>query len=159
MEENALRPVFSCRLLAGICALAGLVLIVWFSQVKLLVVHGDSMYPTLVNGQHAVAYRTNYDQIEKGDMVVIYLSEISEHYIVKRVIGLQGDLVEIDGQTLYVNGDLVKENLGEAFANISTTVGTGQLYLLGDNQGDSYDSRYFGPVKSDSPIYVIGVAI
>lgn len=80
--------------------------------------------------------------------------------LIKRVIGLPGDTVEARGGHVYVDGDLLVEPYlpkGTTTSDFGpVTVPPGHLWLMGDNRGDSEDSRYFGPVPESS---VIGRAI
>jgi signal peptidase I len=80
--------------------------------------------------------------------------------LIKRVIGLPGDRVWATGGHIYINGDLLVEpylpkgTITSSFGPI--TVPKGHLWVMGDNRGDSEDSRYFGPIPERT---VIGRAI
>jgi signal peptidase I len=75
----------------------------------------------------------------------------SDRDFIKRVIGLPGDTITCRGGDLYRNGQLVKEPYldpgTETESCPRTTVGPGQLFVMGDNRGNSQDSRVFGPIN------------
>jgi signal peptidase I len=80
--------------------------------------------------------------------------------LVKRVIGLPGDTVEGMNGHVYVDGHLLVEpylpptTRTDDFAK--ETVPRGKLWVMGDNRGDSQDSRYFGPIRRTT---VVGRAV
>lgn len=106
----------------------------------------ESMVPTLqVGDQLFVTKVYNKDRIKRGDILVFYSEELSE-LLIKRVIGLPGETVEIKGDgTVYVDG----QGLDEPYViNKSTKTGKfqvpeGKVLFLGDNRANSKDSRYW----------------
>ncbi len=135
-------------------------------------VKGDSMYPTLKDGEKVIVSRINYTlgNIDDGDVIVFHADKKSDY--VKRVIGRAGDTVSYKGDTLYVNDKEVKEPyLDEnklAKTNVLLTenfsvedlvnsggkakIPDGQLLVLGDNREVSKDSRYFGLIKEEQVV-------
>jgi signal peptidase I len=114
-------------------------------------VSGESMYPTLHNGQ-AVVYLRTVTNYKKGDIISIRVP--SGDYYVKRVIAVAGDVVDIRGGEVYVNDELVGniygtgETLKQQGAVIYPyTVREGNVFVLGDNRSVSVDSRSFGEVN------------
>lgn len=91
------------------------------------------------------------------------LPSATDNYI-KRVIAVGGDTVEIRHATLYVNGNSIDEPYLDADARKPTsmlnygpyTVPAQHLFVMGDNRGDSQDSRYFGAIPESS---VVGQAV
>src|SRR5918992_819086 len=75
----------------------------------------------------------------------------SDRDFIKRVVGLPGDTINCRNGGLYRNGERVPEpylNPGtETQSCTQTTVGPGELYVMGDNRSNSQDSRVFGPIK------------
>jgi signal peptidase I len=114
-------------------------------------VSGESMYPTLQDGEAVVYLRTVADY-KKGDIISIRVP--SGDYYVKRVIAVAGDVVDIRDGCVYVNDELV-ENLygtGETLEQDGAviypyTVREGNVFVLGDNRPVSVDSRSFGEVN------------
>ncbi|MEW8956647.1 signal peptidase I [Clostridium sp.] len=110
----------------------------------------ESMYPTLTEGDHLFVTKIyNYSKIERGDILVFDFKEginngEKEELLIKRVIGLPGDNVEIkDGGKVFINGEELNEPYVENPSNQtgSFTVPSGKYLFLGDNRANSYDSR------------------
>ena len=118
-------------------------------------VDGSSMEPTLHDNDIIVASR-NVKDLERGDIVLFTLEDREfaqkgdNMERIKRVIGLPGDVVEIDEETstVYVNGEALEEdyiNVGRSHTSDMTgpvTVPDGYYFVLGDNRGNSVDSRH-----------------
>lgn len=122
---------------------------------------GASMEPELYNGQKIYVDRFLYvlSSPKKGD-VVVFLPNGNEnaHYYVKRVVATPGDhLIVLDG-TLYVNGVESEWVTGyitdPGIAANELTLENGEFFCIGDNLGNSEDSRSpnIGPVKDDDII-------
>ncbi len=119
---------------------------------------GVSMEPTLYNGQQIFINSFLYliSSPKAGD-VIVFLPNGNEntHYYVKRVVAVPGDSVLIQDGILYVNGQAspwVEEKLAEAgIAAEEFTVENGEYFCIGDNPGNSEDSRSanIGPVREE----------
>lgn len=135
------------------------VLVLFFGMTTNVV--GVSMEPTLYNGQQIFVNRFLYVLFspKKGD-VIVFLPNGNEnaHYYVKRVVAVPGDhLIVIDG-VLYVNGiesEWVTDYILEpGIAVNELTLESGEFFCIGDNPGNSEDSRSanIGPVKEEDII-------
>lgn len=128
----------------------------------IIVNHGGglSMEPSLHNGQRLIVNKVvyNFHPPQRGDIIVFRRPDSPEFTVVKRVIALPGEKVEIkrDGY-VYVNGN--DEALPEPYVGKRDRktysldrVPPGHYFVLGDNRAASLDSRYFGPVPREGII-------
>jgi signal peptidase I len=160
---------WGARLLREILEVAVITLLL-FMAVRLLVqnyrVEGPSMTPTLLNTQYILVDKAEYyfSGPQRGDIIVFQApaealikcppsgdSGQTNPDFVKRVIGLPGDTVQIqDGGGVVVDGTQLNEpyiNSGPSFHEPGTwRLTTDQYFVMGDNRGDSCDSRDWGPV-------------
>ncbi len=123
---------------------------------QLLVVSGNSMYPTLQNQEQVFGEKLSLKlkEIQRGD-IVIFKDSDSQHLIIKRVIALPGDIFEIKNGGVWINHKILKEPYcntathgGKALQeNKEYEVPKGQFILLGDNRKISLDSREKGFIK------------
>ena len=122
-----------------------------------------SMVPTLLVGDRIVVSKLSvtWGTIHRGDVVVFRSpSNVAarcdgapEAFLVKRVIGLPGDHLRNVGSKIYVNGGLLPEpwqhsnQFGNTGIQPHETVPKNQYFMIGDNNVDSCDSRYWGTVN------------
>ena len=117
-------------------------------------VYGSSMEPNLHTDQRLVVEKVSYrlHGPRRGDVVVIRMPERGPELLIKRIIGLPGETIEVRDGIVYVSGEpldeeyLVRKTTGTYGP---TTVPEGQVFVMGDNRGASNDSRIFGPVPLD----------
>ncbi|RSL30517.1 signal peptidase I [Salibacterium salarium] len=129
-------------------------------------VHGESMMPTIENGERLIINKIGYEfsEPDRYDLIVFHANEESDY--IKRVIGLPGDNIKYEDDTLYVNGQAQKEEFltpyksqtgSGDFTNDFTlegitdqsTVPEGKIFVLGDNRQNSMDSRQLGFINMD----------
>lgn len=108
------------------------------------VVDGSSMLPTLENGQRLLVDELSYRvlQPQRGDIIVF--NQDSNRRLIKRVIGLPGDVVEVRGGKAYVNSAVLNEDFLSEPARDEygpVVVPDDQYFVLGDNRNNSDDSR------------------
>ena len=137
-------------ILASILAvfIAGFIRIFFFDT---YIITNKSMQPTLDEGDEILLIKRNFifNRIKNFDIIVF---RMGENNLVKRVIGCEGDRIEIIDGELYLNNDLIKYEyyIFDEEDNASYTIGENQYFVLGDNISVSEDSRSFGLInKSD----------
>ena len=117
----------------------------------------ESMEPTLKPNDRVLVNKLSYKlhPIHRGDIVVFKRppSEASDPTIkdlIKRVIGLPGETIEERGGEVFINGQLLKEPYLPPGTITTTlplqTIGANQYFVMGDNRGNSKDSRFIGTI-------------
>ncbi len=110
-----------------------------------VLIPSESMVPTLNVGDRLFVTRIyNLDRLERGDIIVFYSEELQED-LIKRLIGLPGDTIEIENGVVSVNGEVLQEDYIGAQDNYNGVyeVPEGKYFFLGDNRLYSKDSRYW----------------
>ena len=170
-KVNALQELYG--MLHDVIYLLAAVTLIFVFVVRLVGVQGDSMLPTLHNGDYLVL-ESNFlfggDDLQYGDIVVLNVPEYqhnSDGPIVKRIIATEGQTVDIDFETgmIHVDGvQLVEDYInaptlynweGEYALQYPVTVPEGCIFVLGDNRNNSMDSRY-APIGMVDEQYVLG---
>lgn len=110
-------------------------------------VDGSSMDKFLSDGDILLLYRLS--KIDRFDIVVLDERQDNET-IIKRVIGMPGETVEIKNDKIYINDEEIDDDFayGETSDYGQITLGDDEYFLLGDNRLISKDSRAFGPIKA-----------
>ena len=127
--------------------------VVWllvFKVFGIMRVSGNSMRPGCHSGDIVFFLRILPDGVDYGDVVI--LKDISGEYLIKRIEGLPGDVIEVDHEGhLTRNGEKVQETdvvygMSEAEDSVDYpyTVPEGSYFFLGDNRPVSMDSRALG---------------
>lgn len=164
--------------------LALLIFLAVRSAVQNFKVEGESMVPSLENGQYIIVNKLAYAQIdldkfdwipffdpgdspvhhlfgtpERGDVVVFEAPTKANSDFIKRVIGVPGDTIEIKDSVVFVNG----EPLVEPYITGRTgcpcgpwVVKPGTYFVMGDHRSNSSDSRGFGAITEES---IVGKAL
>ena len=115
------------------------------------------MEPNLHNNERLIIEKISYrfGEPQRGDIVVLRPPRRASVPLIKRVIGLPGDTVEIKSNQVYINGDPLMEDyldqptLGTMLPRL---VPEGHVLVLGDNRRASNDSRSFGMVPYEDII-------
>jgi signal peptidase I len=118
---------------------------------------GQSMEPTLHSTQRVVIEKITYRFFHgprRGDIVVVRMPDQSD-LLIKRVIGLPGETIEVRGGEVYINGERIEEPWSTAPGGRDygpQSIPPLHVFVLGDNRGASNDSRNFGPVSIDDVV-------
>jgi signal peptidase I len=128
-------------------------------------VYGQSMEPNLHTDQRLIVEKLSYNRYlrqylglegpQQSDVVVINLSSQGNELLIKRIIGLPGDVVEIRDSQVFVNGyPLVEPYLGGITPGYygPVTIPPLHIFVLGDNRNFSNDSRNFGTVPLEDVV-------
>ncbi len=114
-------------------------------------IDGRSMEPTLHDGDHVITAR-RFTTYEKNDIIAFNFVDSAgeESFHVKRIVGMPGDNVKVDGKQILVNDEVVIDDgiidYGTQEYNLSST----QYFVVGDNYEVSYDSRIHGPIEEEA---------
>lgn len=121
-------------------------------------VEGQSMEPSLHSEQRLVVEKLSYrfHGPQRFDIVVLKVPSQGEELLIKRVVGLPGETVEIKDGGVYIDGQLLEEPFTDertqAGRHGQVTVPPLHIFVLGDNRDRSNDSRSFGPVPIENVI-------
>jgi signal peptidase I len=141
----------------------GILTLMLFIVVHLLVqnyrVDGPSMTPTLINQEYILVDKAQYifQRPQRGDIIVFAFPKDTSQDFVKRIIGLPGDTVRVDANgQVTVDGVAINEpyvnDLTNPYPPNTWVLKSDQYFVLGDNRGDSSDSRDWGPVPRNDII-------
>lgn len=113
-------------------------------------IDGHSMDPTLRDGQHVITMR-HFTNLDVDDIIAFNFinDDGSEDFHVKRIIGMPGDKVTVDGRKVLVNDEVVIEDGLVDYGMASYKLTDSQYFVVGDNYKVSYDSRLHGPIEKD----------
>lgn len=130
-----------------------LALVVHLFMAQATVVYGQSMEPNLFERQRLIIDKISYrlHPPQRNDIVVLDLPGMDE-LLVKRIIALPGETVELHDGVVYVDGATLPEPFPHDLGREEmppVTLGPLSYFVLGDNRGNSNDSRSFGPVRRD----------
>jgi signal peptidase I len=122
-----------------------------------------SMEPTLKEGDSVLVDKLAGAEPRRGELIAFRAPD-SDDVLVKRVVGLGGDRVGIEDGRLVVNGRRRDEPYADPEAIDSVFFGPVEVpeeavFVLGDNRGDSVDSRDFGSVREDAILGRVGARL
>lgn len=160
LKEHPIRLPFGfgiedlLTLLHDLVYIIAAVALVFTFFIRVITVDGSSMEPTLRQQDQLVLLNSLwYREPQRGDVVVARIPDFSPDPIVKRVIAVEGDVVDIDftAGTVSVNGEILEESYVSGPTNrdfdaygvsFPMQIEDGCVFLLGDNRNMSFDSRF-----------------
>ena len=158
-SEKNVRRQKQMRMLQRFLILVLAVFLIFRFVIGVSFVNGDSMKNTLQNGQ-LVVYARILKQVQRGSVVSLGIADGS--FYVKRVIAVEGDVVDIRAGAVYVKGE--KEQGDYFIGETKPEEGQisypypgqpGDVFVLGDNREVSIDSRFYGPFNRSKVIGVL----
>src|SRR3989344_5584373 len=114
-------------------------------------VAGEAMSPTYNDGDYLLINKFDKNFV-RGDVVIFRTEKQPNSFLIKRIIGLPSEKVDIQGGKVLINGQVLNESYynGETLPDSSVTLDQDQYFVLGDNRSKSFDSRSFGPITKSS---------
>jgi signal peptidase I len=155
-EENFFKEIFKFSLIALL-----IVLPIRFFVAQPFIVSGASMQPTFENGQYLIVDQLSYrfEDPQRGSVVIFHYPQDPSKFFIKRIIGLPGETVVIEGTQITIKNDALPGGfvLDEPYVaeanlkndNLTVTVSEGEYFVLGDNRKASSDSRVWGALPED----------
>ncbi len=143
-----------------IAILAGVTIaLVRYFLFKPFYVKGQSMEPAFHERDYLIIDEITYRlrTPERGE-VVVFKSPINTDYYLKRIIGLPGERIKIENNTVIIYNEANPRGLvlnetyleEETPGSVSLTLGSDEYFVLGDNRDSSFDSRRFGAIKEET---------
>lgn len=158
-QENFFKDIIKFSILALV-----IVIPIRFFIAQPFIVSGASMQPTFESGEYLIVDQLTYrfESAHRGEVVIFKYPKDPSKYFIKRVIGLPGETVRIEGEHIYIENEehqsgylleepyLDPENLGDSTMTI--TLSDDQYFVMGDNRRASSDSRIWGPLPEENII-------
>lgn len=142
------------REIAGLVVYCAAVLIIMLLVVKYVgqrtIVIGHSMEPTLQDGENLITDKISYrfSDPKRFDIIVFPYRDNTSRLLIKRIIGMPGETVQVIAGEVYINGYELKDVYGNAvmtdpgLASDPIVLADDEYFVLGDNRNNSQDSRF-----------------
>lgn len=141
--------------------------------VQPFIVNGASMETTFYDGDYLLVDEVSYrfEAPQRGDVIVFHSPQDYSIYFIKRVIGLPGETVDVEGDKIHITNAQHPEGFYLTEPYLSSIMSTGwvgskkitlgptQYFVLGDNRLNSLDSRYWGPLERSAIVGVVRVRL
>lgn len=123
------------------------------------IVSGQSMTPTFENGDYLIVDQLSYrfEEPKRGDVIVFHNPNSTAQFYIKRIIGLPGERVSIDGTVVEIRNEAHPEGIALSEPYLGSkredrrevALQADEYFVMGDNRGASFDSRNWGPLKKN----------
>lgn len=128
------------------------------------IVSGASMVPTFESGHYLIIDEISYrfEEPKRGEVVVFRFPQETSKFLIKRVAGLPGETIEMRGNDVVIRNEEHPEgfvwqqgeiNSSRDRGDVTLTLESDAYFVLGDNRGESADSRLWGPLKRE---FIVG---
>ncbi len=159
MQQESSENFFT-ELLKFVLIAAAIVFPIRLFVAQPFIVSGASMEPTFHNGQYLIVDELSYrlGAPSRGDVIIFRPPQNPREFYIKRIIGLPGEVVSIDGTAITItkqDGSMLQldepyvGNLGNGSTR-AHMLGEGEYFVMGDNRPESSDSRVWGPLPRDN---------
>lgn len=156
-QESFFKDIIKFSILALV-----IVIPIRFFVAQPFIVSGASMQPTFDSGQYLIVDQLTYhfETPKRGDVIIFKYPKDPSKYFIKRVIGLPGETVRIEGENIYIENEehpsgylieepyLAQEN--QQGSTMTITLSEHDYFVLGDNRRASSDSRVWGPLSEEN---------
>lgn len=160
-EEKSTNPLIEIFQLALIALIIVVPIRTFVAQP--FIVSGASMEETFYNGEYLIVDQLSYhfQDPHRGDVIIFRYPRDPSKFFIKRVIGLPGDTVTIEGDVVTISNDEYPEGfvLPEAYikamepnSTVTETLGSREYFVMGDNRDHSSDSRVWGVLQEENII-------
>ena len=139
-EGTSVRQFITYGLLLIVCLV--LIFLLGGRGMRFFLVPSASMEPTLVPPEYLITF--DQEEYTRGDIVVVEDPMAPGSYLVKRIVGLEGDSLSIKGGALHINKSYASEPYAAApiqYMMDEYRVDAGEVFVLGDNRNASVDSH------------------
>lgn len=126
------------------------------------IVSGASMEDTFHNNEYLIIDQLTYqfEEPKRGDVVVFRYPRDPSKYFIKRIIGVPGDTIAIEGGTVTITNDEYENGIPleepyvhtETRSELTRTLNADEYFVMGDNRTASSDSRVWGALPEDNII-------
>ena len=129
--------------LLSLSAAVIIALMLRFFVFEFIRVEGDSMLPTLYTNEYVFMEKVTYwfSEPQRGDIIICSYPNRTDTFV-KRVVGVEGDVIEVSGGVLYINGEPHYDYFQDVMNNelSPVTVPEDHVFVMGDNRNASMDS-------------------
>ena len=148
IEQNKIKDILGL-ILYCIVVVAIMFLVIKYVGQRTVVI-GDSMESTLQDGDNLITDKLTYHFVDpkRYDIVVFPFKDNTSQLLIKRIMGMPGETVQIIDGKIHINGYELDEDYGNAvmesagLASEPITLGNDEYFVLGDNRNNSQDSRF-----------------
>lgn len=164
-QKRSMHPVLEIIQFAVIALVIVLPIRMFIAQP--FIVSGASMEETFHTGEYLIVDQVSYrfEKPVRGDVIIFRYPRDPSKFFIKRVIGLPGDTIRIDGNVVTITNEANPDGftLSESYiksmeptTNLKETLGDREYFVMGDNRDQSSDSRIWGVLQEEN---IIGRAL
>lgn len=121
-------------------------------------VQQESMMPNFQPNNYLIVNRWSLrsNELDRGDVTVFKVPD-EKDALIKRVIGLPGETIEVKERSVFINGEEIDESSYlaediETWGNVNLSLGEDEYFMMGDNRNHSLDSRHFGAINIEQMV-------